>query len=139
MSASTRSKNLAASQLPKIRLRETDEFKPALRHPAPSVQRIESVFDFETKLGRESEVVRLVQSENAQWKTYMVYTMLQELKGFEERTHRNRPQGGNNALMEGAMKGNREEQRQREKEFVDSEPAVVIIGAGEADYFFPLC
>ena len=61
--------------------------------------------------------------------------MLQELKDFEERTHRNRPQGGNNALMEGAMNENWEERRQREKEFVDSEPAVVVIGAGEPYYF----
>jgi hypothetical protein len=123
--------NLATSQLKKIRLRETGEFQPALRQPTPGVRWIESMFDFETKLGRGSGVVRLVQSENAQWKAYMVYTVLHELKGFEERTHLNRPHGGNNALMNGATKGNWQEQRQREKDFVDSEPAVVVIGAGE--------
>jgi hypothetical protein len=65
--------------------------------------------------------------------------MLQELKDFEERTHQNRPQSGNDALMEDAMNENWEEQRQREKEFVNSEPAVIIIGAGEPYYSFQYC
>jgi hypothetical protein len=41
--------NLTTSHLQKIRLRETGESKPALRHPAS--EQIESMFDFETKLG----------------------------------------------------------------------------------------
>jgi hypothetical protein len=70
--------------------------------------------------------------------------MLQELKDFEERTHQNRPQSGNDALIEDAMNENweerrQQEQRQREKEFVNSEPAVIVIGAGEPYYSFQYC
>jgi hypothetical protein len=70
--------------------------------------------------------------------------MLQELKDFEERTHQNRSQSGNDALMEDAMNENweerrQQEQRQREKEIVNSEPAVIVIRAGEPYYSFRYC
>jgi hypothetical protein len=94
------------------------------------VQWIESMFDFETKIGRGSGMIRLVQDGAAGWKAYMVYTALQELKGYEERTRLNRPHGGNNSLGGGSMKGNWHERREREKEFLSEEPAVIVIGAG---------
>ena len=123
-------RNLPTSQLRNIRLRETGQFKPSMQNAAPGVQWIESMFGFETDLGRGSGVFRLVQDGHAQWKAYMMYTVLQGLKSFEERCHFNRPHGGSNSLVGGAMKGNWEERRQRQKEFVDSEPTVVVIGAG---------
>ena len=59
--------------------------------------------------------------------------MLQELKDFQEQTHRNRPQGG---IDDDVMNENWEERRQREKEIVDSEPTVTVIWAGEPYHCF---
>ncbi|KAL2674474.1 hypothetical protein IWX47DRAFT_880145 [Phyllosticta citricarpa] len=64
-----------------------------------------------------------------QWKGYMVYTTLEEIKGHEEQIGHRRPHGGRNSLVGG---GNWAERREREKEFVDEEPTVICIGAGQA-------
>ena len=61
----------------------------------------------------------------------MIYTALQELKGFEEKAFSRRPHGENNSLLGGAVKGNWLERRQRQLEFLDEEPTVLIVGAGE--------
>jgi hypothetical protein len=58
------------------------------------------MFDFETNVGRGAGVVRLVCDEGT-WKEYMMYTALQELKGFEESVGVRRVHGGSNSLIGG--------------------------------------
>ncbi|TQN67809.1 putative indole-3-pyruvate monooxygenase YUCCA10 [Colletotrichum shisoi] len=53
---------------------------------------------------------------------------LVEMKGFEEKAGINRPTGH----VDDLGKGNWREQRERQMEFLDEEPAVLIIGAGHA-------
>ena len=106
-------------------------FAPKLAKPMDGLEWIESMFTFETKVGRGSGYFRLVEGSDGVWKSYMVYTVLKELKGFEENVGHRRSHGGNNSLLGGSIKGNWQERRDRQKDFLDAEPTVLIIGAGE--------
>ncbi|EKG16014.1 Flavin-containing monooxygenase-like protein [Macrophomina phaseolina MS6] len=99
---------------------------------------IEGMFVFETSVGRGKGVVRLVEDEEGgAWRCCMFYVALQELKGVVARVGRDRPLGGDNSLGggEGRARGNWKERRARDGEFVDAEPDVVVIGAGELAFF----
>lgn len=116
-----------------LKLRETGKFAPALATPIEGLDWIESMFDFETKIGRGSGMLRLVQGPDGFWKGQMIYTALQELKGFEDKAGAQRPHGGNEYLAtEEAARGNWLERRQRQIEFLDEEPTILIIGAGQS-------
>ncbi|TKX18302.1 pyridine nucleotide-disulfide oxidoreductase-like protein 7 [Elsinoe australis] len=51
---------------------------------------------------------------------------------MEERVGDLRPHGGNNSLQGGTLQGNWYERRQKEIEFEDVQPTVVVVGAGQA-------
>ena len=123
-------KHQETAQVSKIRLRQRGKFVPSVAKPLEGLEWIESMFDFETKTGRGSGMLRIVQGTDGIWKGYMLYTALKELKGAEENAGYRRPHGGNNSLLGGAIKGNWQERRQRQLEFLDEEPQVLIIGAG---------
>ena len=123
-------KHQEAAQISKIRLRQNGQFAPSLATPIEGLEWIESMFDFETKTGRGSGMLRIIQGADGTWKGYMMYTALKELKGAEENAGYRRPHGGNNSLLGGAIKGNWQERRQRQLEFLDEEPKVLIVGAG---------
>ncbi len=125
------SKNIE-SGLSNLRLQQSGKFAPSVAKPIESLEWIESMFDFETKTGRGSGMLRIVQGENGVWKGYMMYTVLKELKGFEEKAGSRRAHGGNNSLLGGAIKGNWHDRRQRQLDFLDEEPQVLIIGAGQS-------
>jgi len=125
------SENLAHTSPYNFKLRESGKFAPSSGNPIEGLEWIESMFDFETKVGRGSGMIRLVQGSDGVWKGYMIYTALQELKGFEENKGDRRPHGGNNSLIGGAIKGNWLERRERQKEFLDGEPDVFVVGAGK--------
>ncbi|KAK7514891.1 flavin-containing monooxygenase [Phyllosticta citriasiana] len=120
---------------PTLKLRPTSLAKPGTRYtpqidvPMEGLEWIEAMFDWETTIGRGKGIIRLAQREDGQWKGYMVYTTLEEIKGHEEQIGHRRPHGGRNSLVGG---GNWAERREREKEFVDEEPTVICIGAGQA-------
>jgi hypothetical protein len=124
------SENLAQTAPYNLKLRESGKFAPSSGSPIEGLEWVESMFDFETKVGRGSGMIRLVQGADGVWKGYMIYTALQELKGFEENKGDRRPHGGNNSLIGGAIKGNWLERRERQKEFLDGEPDVFVVGAG---------
>ncbi|KAF4627591.1 hypothetical protein G7Y89_g10565 [Cudoniella acicularis] len=126
------SENLLHTNSQNLKLRETGKFAPNVQTPIEGLEWVESMFDFETKVGRGSGMLRLVQGPDGVWKGYMIYTALQELKGFEENAGIRRPHGGNNSLVGGAIKGNWLERRQRQVEFLDEEPTVLIVGAGQS-------
>ena len=124
-------KNQKNAQLSKFRLHQSGKFAPCLLKPIDGLEWIESMFDFESKTGRGSGMMRIVQGSDGIWKGYMMYTVLKEFKGFEERVGYHRAHGGNNSLVGGAVKGNWQERRQRQLEFLDEEPQVLIVGAGK--------
>lgn len=97
-----------------------------LKRPYPDIAWIEAIFDFDITVGKGSGVVHLVptNSSGTIWKAYLLYTNLEELKGFPERTGELRDSVPNH--------GKWPAKRQREIEFLDVEPAVVIIGAGQS-------
>ena len=125
------SENLAPTAFESLKLRTSGKFAPSLGSPIEGLEWIESQFDFETKVGRGSGMLRLCEGSDGVWKGYMIYTALQELKGYEENAGWKRPHGGNNSLVGGAIKGNWLERRERQKEFLDEDPTVVIVGAGK--------
>ena len=123
-------KNQDTAQIFNIRLRQDGRFVPSVAKPMEGLEWIESMFDFETTTGRGSGMLRIVQDADGIWKGYIIYTALKELKGAEENTGYRRPHGGNNSLLGGVVKGNWQERRQRQLEFLDEEPQVLIVGAG---------
>jgi len=120
--------NLAQTAPYNLKLRETGKFAPSISTPIEGLEWLESMFDFETKVGRGTGMIRLVQGSDGIWKGYMIYTALQELKDSEEKKGDKRPHGSNEFDVE---KGNWAERREKQKEFLDTEPDVFIVGAGE--------
>lgn len=118
--------NLRQTGLRNIEPRETGAFAPAFRTVAPGVHWVDSMFDFENDVGRGKGVVRLVEEEDNVWKAYMINFTLQELKNVEEKAGINRPTG-----KVDPKGGNWKERRDREREFLDEDPAVLVVGAGE--------
>lgn len=84
---------------------------------------IQSIFTFDVgSYGLGTGVLRLVPTSTGEWKGYTIYTSLTGLKDHPERLGEHRNQLPNH--------GKWLEQRQREVEFVDEEPHVLVVGAG---------
>ncbi len=124
--------NLDRSTPCNLKLQQSGKFAPAITRPIDGLEWVESMFSFETQTGRGSGMLRIVQSADSTWKGYILYTALTELKGFEERAGALRGHGGNNSLLNGNIKGNWQDRRQRQIDFLDEEPLIVIVGAGQA-------
>lgn len=97
----------------------------ALRHGIPS---IEAFFTFETNVGRCSGIVRLVADQPE--KAWVFATSLDEIKGHEEPVGQRRPTGA--AYSRNFGGDNWSDIRARTAAFEDRDPAVLIIGAGQA-------
>lgn len=123
---------LTAANLHNLKLREHGKFAPNKQEPIPELEWVESMFTFDTTVGTAKGMIRLVCLPNGTWKAHMVYTALQELHDFKETAGDLRPHGGNNSLKGGAIEGNWYERRERQKEFLDDEPEVLLIGAGQS-------
>ncbi|KAJ4286411.1 hypothetical protein N0V90_013110 [Kalmusia sp. IMI 367209] len=132
------SSNLPQTNFSSLRLEDDGQaFAPHFETPLEGLEWIASIFYFETKVGRGKGVLRLAQGEDGVWKAHFLSTTLLELKGYEELAGARRKHGGNNALdgMSGGMgKGglNWQERREKDQEFLDEEPDVLIIGAGQS-------
>ncbi|MFM0222991.1 NAD(P)-binding domain-containing protein [Paraburkholderia dipogonis] len=105
----------------------------ANRTPPREVKRagvsvIEAIFEFETMLGRAHGVVRLLAAQPD--KAWVLMTSLDELKGREEPINERRP--GGSAYSRNFGGENWADRRAKEQAFDDREPAVLIIGAGQA-------
>ena len=123
---------LSNAKLHNLQLQQDGKFAPNKQEPIPDLEWVESMFTFDSSVGSGKGMIRLVCLPNGTWKGHMIYTALQELHGFKEATGDLRPHGGNNSLKGGAIEGNWYERRQRQKDFLDSEPPVLIIGAGQS-------
>lgn len=89
---------------------------------------IEAIFRFETEDGVGHGVVRLLASQPN--KAWVLMTSLDELKGHEEPVYARRP--GGSAYSRNFGGENWADRRKREQAFHDSEPTVLIVGAGQA-------
>ncbi len=93
---------------------------------------IEAFFTFETKHGRGRGLVRLAAdaADSDQYKAWTLLTALEELKGFEERTGSRRPTGQSHSRD---FRGpNWLDQRNAASAYADRDPAVVVVGGGQA-------
>ncbi|KAL5534810.1 hypothetical protein ACEPAG_1274 [Sanghuangporus baumii] len=113
--------SLSSSGLSNLQLNESSI---ELQQPYPDLVWIQAIFNFETKTGSGRGVFRLVPTSSGEWKAHVIYTNLEELKGFPEATGIHRNWVPNHGMWP--------EQRRREINFEDTEPAVVIIGAGQS-------
>jgi putative flavoprotein involved in K+ transport len=89
---------------------------------------IEALFDFETAVGRGSGVLRLPADKPSQ--AWVFSTSLEELKGFEEKVGTRRPTGEEWAHNFGG--DNWLDQRTKRQAYVDRDPTVLVVGAGQA-------
>lgn len=110
------------------------QFRRDPRRLAPHVVRrhgvevIEGVFSFETLAGRCHGLLRLVAA--APDRAFTLATVLDELKGHEEALGDQRATGA--AYSRNFGGANWSDLRARESAFADRDPAVLIVGAGQA-------
>lgn len=95
-----------------------------LKQPYPDLAWVQALFDFETNVGYGSGVVRLVPTASGEWKAFTLYTTLEELKGFPEKTGPKREFLPNH--------GKWLNQREEERSFSKGDPAVLIVGGGQS-------
>jgi len=89
---------------------------------------IEAIFEFKTAVGRGYGVVRLLADRPSL--AWMLMTSLHELKGFEEKTGKNRPTGEAYSRNFGGM--NWKDLRNQSQRYDDRDPVVLVIGGGQA-------
>ncbi|KAK8002847.1 hypothetical protein PG989_002566 [Apiospora arundinis] len=82
----------------------------------------------ETEAGTGQGYVRLI-PRDGEWKAFAVYTALRALNGCASPRGPNRPKGDENRGSRGAK--NWRETRAAQADFQESEPAVLILGAGQ--------
>ena len=99
--------------------------KSSLLRISPTIGWIQGIFSFQVGgYGLGTGVLRLIPTPDGRWKGYTIYTSLSGLKDYPEKVGKLRNPLPNH--------GKWLEQRQREVEFADSEPYVVVVGAGYA-------
>ncbi|MFZ0151245.1 MAG: NAD(P)/FAD-dependent oxidoreductase, partial [Xanthobacteraceae bacterium] len=93
---------------------------------------IEAIFTFETAEGRGNGVLRLTADvgDGNTLKAWTLLTALDEIKGYEEQFGRSRPQS---KIYSRDFQGpNWLDLRKAAAEYVDREPAVLVVGGGQA-------
>ena len=118
---------LALNKVKAFKLKE--DFPPKLDRPFEDVAWITFMFEFKTEVGAASGIVRLVplpgdSEHDLQWKAHVVYTNLESLLAFPPKVGPRRNSQPNH--------GKWAAQREREVEFADVDPKVLIIGAGQS-------
>lgn len=93
---------------------------------------IEAIFNFETKVGRGSGIIRLIpdESDGNRLKAWTLLTELGELKGFEEQLGIQRPRG--NAYSRDFRGPNWLDLRKQSADYADRDPTVLVIGGGQS-------
>ncbi|MEJ0076960.1 MAG: NAD(P)/FAD-dependent oxidoreductase [Alphaproteobacteria bacterium] len=90
-----------------------------------ATQSTEAFFAFETAIGRQNGVVRLIGG-----RAWTLLTALDEIKGHEERTGRRRPTGQSHSRD---FRGpNWLDQRKSVATYADADPVVLVVGGGHA-------
>ncbi|KAH7914109.1 hypothetical protein BJ138DRAFT_1144421 [Hygrophoropsis aurantiaca] len=94
-----------------------------LEKPYADLVWIQAFFDFETTVGVASGVFRLVPMADGSWKAHAIYTNLEDLKGHPEQV---------GARDYNPNHGKWTAKREREIAYVDEDPKVIIVGAGQS-------
>ena len=98
---------------------------PVVSRPYPDVAWIQSMFSFTVaSVGNASGLVRLVPQSDGIWRCHCLLTNLEELEGFPEMIGPRRDLEPNHGLWES--------ERAKECAFEDTDPTVLIVGAGQA-------
>ena len=118
-------------QLSTFRIQDEGQFQPHWEQVVNGLSWIFSMVFFETAFGCGTGIVRLTQGSDGRWKAYAMYISLQVLKGAEEPLGKRRPEGTTESMPGGRAGGTWIERRERQKEFLDAEPTVLVVGAGE--------
>ena len=109
----------------KTRLNNLKLESASLGKPWEDVEWIEALFTFSVGTwGAGDGVFRLVFSPDGAWKAYTIYTNLQSLNDYPEKVGALRNPHPNH--------GKWVDQRQKEIEFEDAEPYVLIVGGGQS-------
>jgi putative flavoprotein involved in K+ transport len=120
---------LAAQAATQAHRFELDAARTAPRHVRRvGVDVIEAIFRFETHAGLCHGVLRLLATQPD--KAVVLMTSLETLRGHEEPVGARRPTGEAYSRLFGGE--NWADRRAREQAFADREPAVLIVGAGQA-------
>ncbi|KAL4064295.1 hypothetical protein V8B97DRAFT_2111878 [Scleroderma yunnanense] len=121
-------KRFLTDQLPKFNLSafKLREDLVRLDKPFEDLAWIQGFFNFDTTVGHASGIFRLVPLADGSWKAHVVYTNLDNLRGFPEKNGPLR----NHELNHGKWA----KMREREWEFQDEEPCVVIVGGGQSGF-----
>ncbi|KAK7216668.1 hypothetical protein V2G26_004671 [Clonostachys chloroleuca] len=128
------SQNKESGPLSNFRLHETGKFQPRLEivNEKTGLAWISSLFHFESPIGTGSGVLRLTQERPGVWKAFAVYTTLQTLKAHDEPLVEKRWYGTIDSMPGGLSKGTWSERRKRQVDFLDEDPQVLIVGAGQS-------
>ncbi|KAF6839281.1 flavin-containing monooxygenase, partial [Colletotrichum plurivorum] len=114
---------------------DTAEIPPHVERVSDGLVWITAALKFETKLGRGRAVVRLVDLDGkASWRAFSLYAALHEIIGSEEAIGSRRPQGGNFGTVGEGLQPTWQERREKQVDFTDKDPDVVIIGAGKQTF-----
>ncbi|MBP2364782.1 flavin-containing monooxygenase [Pseudonocardia parietis] len=95
----------------------------------PEGQFIQASVTFETPVHRAEGVLRLTSTDGQVWKAWTLLTAARELVGREEAIAHRRPHGAESQVPGGPTWA---QTREREREFLDGDPDVVVIGAGHS-------
>ncbi|KAI0668759.1 FAD/NAD-P-binding domain-containing protein [Trametes maxima] len=95
-----------------------------LETPYPDLAWILAEYKFETDIGLGSGYFRLIPTADGQWTGFTFYTNLEDIKGHEEKVGPRRNFLPNH--------GKWLDQRERERQFVDGDPTVLVIGGGQS-------
>ncbi|CAH0027604.1 unnamed protein product [Clonostachys rhizophaga] len=128
------SQNKESGPLSNFRLHETGKFQPRLEmvNEKTGLAWISSLFHFESPIGTGSGVLRLTQERPGVWKAFAVYTTLQTLKAHDEPLVEKRWYGTIDSMPGGLSKGTWSERRKRQVDFLDEDPQVLVVGAGQS-------
>jgi cation diffusion facilitator CzcD-associated flavoprotein CzcO len=110
-----------------------DPHRTAPRHvKRAGAHAIEAIFSFETAEGRGNGILRLTPDadDSNAFKAWTLLTAFDEIKGHEERLGRSRPPG--KAYSRDFRGPNWLDLRKAAAEYADSDPAVLVVGGGQA-------
>ncbi|SFO05484.1 putative flavoprotein involved in K+ transport [Pseudonocardia ammonioxydans] len=96
---------------------------------APDGSFVQASITFRTPVHRAEGILRLTTTDGHAWRAWTLLTAARELVGREEATGRRRPHGAEARTSGGPTWA---QTRAREREFLDDEPDVVVVGAGHS-------
>ena len=112
--------------------RLTEGKEPVTVEADENTKWVQAFFEFETSIARGSGFLRVMPTgagEETPWKAWTVLTTMDALKGFEEKVGPRRDKGVEHGEQRARLSWL--ERREEEREFIGSEPEVLVVGAGQ--------